>query len=134
MYTDTKLIIKPATSENICAASVRMAKDPDMMPPANSHAMKTKQMQLTNRSFFIARLAVSCFFKNFGWWSRALLGAAMPHVAHDLASAISSVTSAHTGYAATYASKATGYAAPLFDALFVQVSVVAALRGSDFLS
>jgi hypothetical protein len=54
-----KEIIKPATSENMCAASTIIAREWERRPPMNSQIMKKKQMQETKRSFLIALLLVS---------------------------------------------------------------------------
>ena len=65
--------MNPATSENMCAASVRMAREPEMIPPANSKPMNMKQMNETKKSFFIARFPCSNFFLNFASCSKAHL-------------------------------------------------------------
>jgi len=70
---EKKLIMKPATSENMCAASVKTASDPDNIPPANSRPMKRKQITETKKSFFMALLPSATFLANFLSCSRAHL-------------------------------------------------------------
>lgn len=48
--TDIK---NPERSENICAASVIIAKDPANIPPTTSATIKEKQTILTVNNFFI---------------------------------------------------------------------------------
>lgn len=58
------LIMNPATSENICAASVKIANDPDIKPPIISMIMKTKQIITTVNSLLNALFPCSSFFWN----------------------------------------------------------------------
>lgn len=71
MYNEKKLIMNPATSENMCAASARIANDPEIYPPTASQAMNTKQIQETKNNFFMALLLAACFFKNLAWFCSA---------------------------------------------------------------
>jgi len=65
--------MNPATSENIWAASVRMAREPDKIPPANSKPINMKHMKETKNNFFMALLPYAIFFLNFESCSKAHL-------------------------------------------------------------
>lgn len=56
---------KPATSESMCAASVRIARDPEIQPPITSTTIKKKQIATTITSLLNALFASSCFCLNF---------------------------------------------------------------------
>jgi hypothetical protein len=51
---ETILITKPPTSESICAASVKIANDPDKIPPAISTIINMKHITTTIASFLNA--------------------------------------------------------------------------------
>ena len=70
---EKKLIIKPATSENMWAASVKMASELEIIPPANSRPIKMKQMKETKNNFFMALLASLIFRWNLLSCSKAHL-------------------------------------------------------------
>ena len=61
MNTAIIFIKNPATSEHICAASVKIANEPDKIPPKISATIKNKQTLRTIVSFFIAFLPISNF-------------------------------------------------------------------------
>ena len=53
------------------AASVKMASEPDKIPPANSKPIKMKQIKDTKNNFFMALLPCAIFFLNFVSCSKA---------------------------------------------------------------
>lgn len=65
--------MNPATSENMWAASVRIASDPDKIPPANSKPINMKHMKETKNNFFMALLPCAIFFLNLVSCSKAHL-------------------------------------------------------------
>jgi len=64
IHIENILIRKPATSESMWAASVRMARELDMIPPIISTTMKPKQMTTTIIKRLKARLAFFYFILN----------------------------------------------------------------------
>ena len=52
----------PKISADKCAASVKIAIDPDLYPPYNSAPMKSTETEVTKISFFIAALFDLRFF------------------------------------------------------------------------
>jgi len=55
-------MINPPTSESMCAASVRIANELDMIPPKTSTIMKRKQITTTTVSFLNALFPFNNFF------------------------------------------------------------------------
>lgn len=58
---ETILIPKPPTSESIWAASVKIAKDPDIIPPVISTIINIKQIPTTIANFLNALLPALSF-------------------------------------------------------------------------
>ena len=58
---ENMLIMNPPTSESICAASVRIAKEPEMRPPIISTIMKAKQIMTTIANFLNALSPILSF-------------------------------------------------------------------------
>jgi hypothetical protein len=56
------LIQKPAISEAMCAASVRIANEPEISPPAISVIINKKQIIKTHLSLAIAEFPFRSFF------------------------------------------------------------------------